>query len=164
MNPIIDLRSDTVTKPTNGMREAMLTAPVGDDVIDIDPTVELLQSRIAELLGKEAAIFMPSGTMTNQIALRVHCRPGDEFLCESGCHIYNYEQGAFAQLSGLVAKTIVGNQSLLDVSFGTVFALTVNTSFELGCYALRIHTIQAGGKSTRWPESKNFANGQNRID
>jgi len=115
MNPIIDLRSDTVTKPTNGMREAMLTAPVGDDVIDIDPTVELLQSRIAELLGKEAAIFMPSGTMTNQIALRVHCRPGDEFLCESGCHIYNYEQGAFAQLSGLVAKTIVGNQSLLDV-------------------------------------------------
>jgi threonine aldolase len=81
MNPIIDLRSDTVTKPSQGMREAMLTAPVGDDVIDIDPTVELLQARTAELLGKEAAIFMPSGTMTNQIALRVHCRPGDEFLC-----------------------------------------------------------------------------------
>lgn len=115
MNPIIDLRSDTVTKPSQGMREAMLTAPVGDDVIDIDPTVELLQARTAELLGKEAAIFMPSGTMTNQIALRVHCRPGDEFLCETGCHIYNYEQGAFAQLSGLVAKTIDGNSYLLDV-------------------------------------------------
>ncbi|MFY7877990.1 MAG: threonine aldolase family protein, partial [Pirellula sp.] len=115
MNPIIDLRSDTVTKPSQGMREAMLTAPVGDDVIDIDPTVELLQARTAELLGKEAAIFMPSGTMTNQIALRVHCRPGDEFLCETGCHIYNYEQGAFAQLSGLVAKTIDGEGYLLDV-------------------------------------------------
>ena len=96
---IIDLRSDTVTKPTPGMREAMISAPVGDDVIDIDPTVVELQEQIASLLGKESAIFMPSGTMTNQIALRVHCSPGDEFICESGCHIYNYEQGAFAQLS-----------------------------------------------------------------
>jgi len=111
----IDLRSDTVTKPSEGMRAAMLAAPVGDDVIDIDPTVVALQDRIACLLGKEAAIFMPSGTMTNQIALRVHCSPGDEFLCESGCHIYNYEQGAFAQLSGLVAKTITGQNGLLDV-------------------------------------------------
>jgi len=112
---LIDLRSDTVTKPTEGMRAAMLAAPVGDDVIDIDPTVVALQERIACLLGKEAAIFMPSGTMTNQIALRVHCSPGDEFLCESGCHIYNYEQGGFAQLSGLVAKTITGQHGLLDV-------------------------------------------------
>ncbi len=112
---IIDLRSDTVTKPTSGMLEAMIHAPVGDDVIDIDPTVVELQERTASLLGKEAAIFMPSGTMTNQIALRVHCSPGDEFICESGCHIYNYEQGAFAQLSGLVAKTIAGKNGLLDL-------------------------------------------------
>ena len=112
---LIDLRSDTVTKPTQGMRAAMLVAPVGDDVIDIDPSVVALQERIASLLGKEAAIFMPSGTMTNQIALRVHCSPGDEFICDSGCHIYNYEQGAFAQLSGLVAKTIAGQNGLLDV-------------------------------------------------
>lgn len=111
----IDLRSDTVTRPSEGMRAAMLAAPVGDDVIDIDPTVVALQDRIACLLGKEAAIFMPSGTMTNQIALRVHCSPGDEFLCESGCHIYNYEQGGFAQLSGLVAKTITGQNGLLDL-------------------------------------------------
>jgi len=110
-----DLRSDTVTKPTPGMLEAMMKATVGDDVIDIDPTMVDLQERIAKLLGKEAAIFMPSGTMTNQIALRVHCSPGDEFLCESGCHIYNYEQGAFAQLSGLVAKTIPGQNGLLDL-------------------------------------------------
>lgn len=112
---IIDLRSDTVTKPTPAMREAMMNAPVGDDVIDVDPTVVELQEYIARLLGKEAAIFMPSGTMTNQIALRVHCTPGDEFICEAGCHIYNYEQGAFAQLSGLVAKTITGQNGLLDV-------------------------------------------------
>ena len=119
---IIDLRSDTVTKPTHAMREAMLSAPVGDDVIDVDPTVVELQEYTARLLGKEAAIFMPSGTMTNQIALRVHCSPGDEFICDSGCHIYNYEQGAFAQLSGLVAKTIEGKNGLLDLEqlLGTV--------------------------------------------
>ena len=84
----------------------MANAEVNDDVIDIDPTVAALEERIADMLGKETAVFMPSGTMTNQAALRVHCRPGDEFICESGCHIYNYEQGAFAQLSGLVAKTV----------------------------------------------------------
>jgi len=103
---MIDLRSDTLTKPCDAMRAAMAGAEVNDDVIDIDPTVAALEERIADILGKETAIFMPSGTMTNQAALRVHCRPGDEFICEAGCHIYNYEQGAFAQLSGLVAKTV----------------------------------------------------------
>jgi threonine aldolase len=112
---LVDLRSDTVTKPTPGMRDAMLSAPVGDDVIDVDPSVVALQDRISSMLGKEAAIFMPSGTMTNQIALRVHCQPGDEFLCESGCHIYNYEQGAFAQLSGLVASTVTGRDAILEL-------------------------------------------------
>ena len=112
---MIDLRSDTVTKPTPAMREAIATALVGDDVIDVDPTLDELEKTTAELLGKERAIFMPSGTMTNQIALRVHCKPGDEFICESGCHIYNYEQGAFAQLSGLSAKTINGDAHVLHV-------------------------------------------------
>lgn len=112
---MIDLRSDTVTKPTSGMLDAMMRAPVGDDVIDIDPTVVQLQERTADLLGKEASIFMPSGTMTNQIALRVHCVPGDEFICETECHIYNYEQGAFAQLSGLVARTVPGVQGVFEL-------------------------------------------------
>lgn len=112
---MIDLRSDTVTRPTPAMLDAMMRASVGDDVIDIDPTVVRLQERTAELLGKEAAIFMPSGTMTNQIALRVHCSPGDEFLCDSECHIYNYEQGAFAQLSGLVARTVAGERGIFDI-------------------------------------------------
>ena len=112
---IVDLRSDTVTKPCKAMREAIANAEVDDDVIGIDPTVAKLQVKTAALLGKEAAIFVPSGSMSNQIALRLHCRPGEEFLCEAGCHVYNYEQAAFAQLSGLVAKTIHGVDHLLSL-------------------------------------------------
>lgn len=115
MTKIIDLRSDTVTIPSAEMRQAMANAEVGDDVIDVDPTIERLQNRTAELLEKEAAIYMPSGTMTNQVAVRIHCKPGDEFICEAGCHIYNYEQGAFAQLSGVVAKTVQGDYGVLHV-------------------------------------------------
>ncbi len=111
----IDLRSDTVTKPTPAMRRAMAEAEVGDAVIDIDPTVDRLERMAAEILGKEAAAFMPSGSMTNQIALRVHCDRGSEFLCEADCHIYHYEQGAFAQLSGLVAHTVAGREGVLGV-------------------------------------------------
>ncbi len=103
---MIDLRSDTVTQPCKNMREAMANAEVGDDVIDVDPTVKLLQDMTAEMLGKEAAMFMPSGTMTNQVAVRYHCGPGDELLCEDECHIYRYEQGGFSQLSNVVARTI----------------------------------------------------------
>ena len=110
---MIDLRSDTVTQPTPEMREAMANAQVGDDVIDVDPSIDQLERRTAALLGKPRAIFMPSGTMTNQVAIRIHCKPGDEFLCEAGCHIYNYEQGCFAQLSGVVARTVIGEQGVL---------------------------------------------------
>ena len=97
------------------MRQAIADAPVGDDVMGDDPTVQKLQALTAEVLGKEASIFMPSGSMTNQIAVRVHCNPGDEFICEGGCHIYNYEQGAFAQLSGLVARTVDGQDYVLQL-------------------------------------------------
>jgi threonine aldolase len=116
LNGKIDLRSDTVTVPCPAMRQAMYDAEVGDDVIDIDPTTQRLQNRIAELLGKEAAIFMPSGTMTNQVAIRVHCQPGDELLCDSGCHIYNYEQAAFAQFSGVVARTVEGSHGVMRLT------------------------------------------------
>ena len=111
----IDLRSDTVTKPTPQMRRAIADAEVGDAVIDVDPTVERLEALTAEILGKETAVFMPSGSMTNQIALRVHCGRSSEFLCEADCHIYHYEQGAFAQLSGLVAQTVAGDGGVLQV-------------------------------------------------
>jgi threonine aldolase len=91
----------------------MAEAEVGDDVIDVDPTVERLERRTAEILGKEAAIYMPSGTMTNQVAVRIHCKPGDEFICEAGCHIYNYEQAAYAQLSGVAARTVEGQYGVM---------------------------------------------------
>ncbi|MCH8923753.1 MAG: threonine aldolase family protein, partial [Planctomycetes bacterium] len=113
MNRPIDLRSDTLTKPTAEMRRAMAEAEVGDDVFDEDPTIHRLQKTVAEMLGKEAALYVPSGSMSNQIGVRVHCQPGDEFICEAGCHIYNYEQGAFAQISGLVARTVEGSGGVL---------------------------------------------------
>ncbi len=113
---MIDLRSDTLTKPSAEMRQAMAGADVNDDVIDTDPTVAKLQTKIAEMLGKSAALFMPSGTMTNQTAVRLHCKPGDELICEEGCHIYNYEQGAYASLSGIAVRAIRGDNYELSLS------------------------------------------------
>jgi threonine aldolase len=111
----IELRSDTFTKPSLAMRAAMAEAEVGDDVAGEDPTVNRLEARIAELLGKEAAVYVPSGTMSNQIGVRVHCQPGDEFLCETSCHIYRYEQGAYAQLFGISVQPIEGEYGVLRV-------------------------------------------------
>ncbi|HEY3788402.1 MAG TPA: low-specificity L-threonine aldolase [Urbifossiella sp.] len=113
---MIDLRSDTLTKPTPGMLAAMMTAAVGDDVFGEDPTVNELERRVAETLGKEAALFVPSGTMSNQIAVRIHCRPQDEILLESTCHIYLWEAGAPAALSGVTQRTIDGRHGILNVA------------------------------------------------
>ena len=110
---MLDLRSDTVTRPTPAMRAAMAAAEVGDDVFGEDPTVLRLEERLAEMLGKEKALYVPSGTMSNQIGVRVHCSPGDELLCETSCHIYQYEQGGFAQLSGVVARPVDGEFGVL---------------------------------------------------
>ena len=109
---LIDLRSDTVTKPTPAMREAMARAEVGDDVFGDDPTVKALESRTAELLGKEAALFVPSGTMANQLAIRSHTEPGDEILVEANAHIYYYEGGAPAALSGVMCRCINGQRGI----------------------------------------------------
>ncbi len=111
----IDLRSDTVTRPTPAMRAAMAAAEVGDDVFGEDPTVRQLEARVAEMLGKEAALFVTSGTMGNQLGLSVHCKPGDEFICEANCHIHNYEQAAYAQLFGLAVQPIEGEFGVLRV-------------------------------------------------
>ena len=105
MHPI-DLRSDTVTKPTPAMREVMADAPVGDDVYGEDPSMNGLQDRVAVLLGKEAALFFPSGTMANQASLRVHTRPGEVVLASRDCHILKYEGGAASALSGLHIHTL----------------------------------------------------------
>jgi threonine aldolase len=111
---LIDLRSDTVTKPTPGMREAMARAEVGDDVYGEDPTVNRLQERVAALLGKEAALFVPSGTMANQVALGTLTRPGDEIICDAGAHCISFESGALAALWGVQARTIPAERGLLD--------------------------------------------------
>jgi threonine aldolase len=106
--PYIDLRSDTITKPSPGMRAAMAAADVGDDVFGEDPTVNLLQERIAQLLGKEAALYVPSGTMGNQVAIKVHTQPGDEIIAEQGAHVFNYETAGAAFLSSVQVHTIPG--------------------------------------------------------
>lgn len=98
---LVDLRSDTVTQPTPAMREVMATAAVGDDVYGEDPSVRELEERVASVLGKEAALFVPSGTMSNQIALLVHTRPGDEVVIGEGAHVAFYESGAGAALAGV---------------------------------------------------------------
>jgi threonine aldolase len=104
---VIDLRSDTLTKPSPGMRRVMADAEVGDDVFGEDPTVRRLEARAAGLLGKEAAVYVPSGTMANQVALKVHCQPGDEVVVAEGAHVYLYESGAGAAIAG-VQFAVVG--------------------------------------------------------
>lgn len=111
---LIDLRSDTVTKPTKPMLEAMFKAEVGDDVFGEEPTVNALEKKMAELFGKEAALFCPSGTMTNQIAIKVHTQPGDEVLCDITAHIYNYEGGGVSSNSGVQIKLIQGEQGRIS--------------------------------------------------
>ncbi|MFN2480886.1 MAG: low specificity L-threonine aldolase [Pyrinomonadaceae bacterium] len=103
---MIDLRSDTVTKPTPAMRRAMAEAEVGDDVYGEDPTVNRLQERAAELFGKEAAIFVPTGSMGNQIAVKLHTRPGNEVVIEERGHIFNYEMAAMSAVAGTVARPV----------------------------------------------------------
>ncbi len=112
---IIDLRSDTVTQPSEAMREAMAHAPVGDDVFGEDPTVNALQEKMQKLTGKEAALFVSSGTQANQISINVHTQPGNEVICEERAHIFNYEAGAPALLSGVQLHPLPGKYGVLDV-------------------------------------------------
>jgi threonine aldolase len=110
---MIDLRSDTVTRPTPGMLEAMMHARVGDDVLGDDPTVQQLEEKAAAMFGREAALFCPSGTMTNQIAINVHTRPGDEVICHRHSHVYYYEGGAMMRNSGVSVCLLDGTGGLI---------------------------------------------------
>lgn len=114
MTNFIDLRSDTVTKPTDEMREAMMRAEVGDDVYLEDPTVNHLQELAAAMLGKEAALFVPSGTMGNQVCIRLHTEPGQEVITEERSHIFNYEMAAMAVVSGTLARPVRGEDGIPD--------------------------------------------------
>jgi threonine aldolase len=111
---MIDLRSDTVTKPTDAMRKAMARAEVGDDVYGEDPTVNRLQEMVAAMFGKKAALFVPSGTMANQLAIRLHTQPGQEVIVESKAHIVRYEQGAAGALAGVQLHWIDGARGLIS--------------------------------------------------
>src|SRR6185369_3029071 len=113
---VIDLRSDTVTKPTAAMRQAMAQAEVGDDVMGDDPTVKELESETARVLGKEAALFTTSGTMANQLAIRAQTEPGDEIVVESNAHIYYYEAGGPAALSGVMCRCLEGRRGVFNGS------------------------------------------------
>ena len=110
---LIDLRSDTVTRPTAGMRKAMAAAEVGDDVYGEDPTINALQDRVAALLGKEAAVWVPTGTMANQIALGSLAGMGDEIICDRNSHVVNYEGGAISALWGVQSLVVDGPRGIL---------------------------------------------------
>lgn len=159
---LIDLRSDTVTRPTAGMRDAMFSAPVGDDVFGEDPTVNALEQKAADLFGMEAAIFCPSGTMTNQIAIRVHTRPGDEVICHKLSHIYNYEGGGIASNSGASVRLIQGNSGRFapadvvsninpdDVHFPITSLVSVeNTCNKGGGVCWEMADMEAVGKAAK---------------
>lgn len=140
----MDLRSDTVTRPTDAMRAAMVAADVGDDVYGEDPTITRLEARVAEMFGHEAALFVPSGTMGNQLAIRLLVPPAEELLCDADAHIVTYEGGGAAQHAGIQTRTIVSPRGLLEPSvvaetlrpsgFGTVVtrALAVEQTHNRG--------------------------------
>ncbi len=166
--PPIDLRSDTVTKPTPAMRRAMAEAEVGDDVLGDDPTVKRLETRTAELLGKEAALFVPSGTMANQIAVGVNTEPGDELLCSSTSHVYVWEAGGIARLSGVTARTFEGDGGLLsiedlrdairpagDVHYARTRLVCLENTHNRG--GGRVHPIASIAEIARWAREHELA-------
>ncbi len=152
---MIDLRSDTVTRPSPAMREAMANAPVGDDVYGDDPTVRLLEARAAEILGKEAAVYMPTGSMTNQVAIRAHTEPGDLVLMDVASHVVRSEGGAPAALSGVTAQRILGERGVFTAvqvrdAIGTTHPgspSTLNPPATLLC----VENTHNGGGGSVWP-------------
>lgn len=167
MERVIDLRSDTVTKPTPAMRRAMAEAEVGDDVLGEDPTINRLQERTAELLGKEAALFVPTGTMANQVAIGVHTRPGDEVLCGSTAHLYVWEGGGIARLWGATTRTIDGDGGLIrpedlagkirpeDGHYARTRLLCLENTHNRG--GGRVHPFESVVEATAWAHRHGLA-------
>ncbi len=147
---MIDLRSDTVTQPSAEMRSAMASAIVGDDVLGDDPTVIELERRTAEILGKKAALYTPSGTMANQIAIRLHTTPGDEVICDETAHIYNYEAGAPAVLSGVLTKLLKGERGIFSAEDVEAALRPKNDHFAPTSLVVLENTSNRGGGSV-WP-------------
>ena len=150
MRDAIDLRSDTVTRPTAAMWEAMRAAPLGDDVLGDEPTVNHLQDRVARLLGKDRACFFPSGTMANQAAIRASTQPGDEVIAHPSAHVYHYESGAPAALSGVTFRFAEGPRGLYTPDALSACVRPDNHHFAPARLALIENTSNAGGGSV-WP-------------
>lgn len=160
---MIDLRSDTVTRPTKEMLNAMMHAPVGDDVFGEDPTINKLETMAAEMFGMEAGLFCPSGTMTNQIAIKLYTQPGDEIICHEYSHIYNYEGGGLAANSGCQTRLLKGERGFIsakdveanignphDVHAARTSLVSVENTVNKGggsCY--NFSTLEAIGQVTR---------------
>jgi threonine aldolase len=142
---LIDLRSDTVTRPTAGMRKAMAGAETGDDVYAEDPTVRALEERTAALFGHEAALFVPSGTMGNQIGMRLVAEPGQEVLCDADAHVVTYEMGAAAAIFGLSTRTVVSDRGLLDADALIAQVRPQGDSYLTGTAAIAVENTHNRG-------------------
>ncbi len=155
----IDLRSDTVTKPTPAMRRAMAAAEVGDDVLDGDPTVRRLEARVAELLGKERALFFPSGTMANQTAVWLLSRPGTEILLDAGAHIIHYEGAGAAALSGAQVRPVAGTNGAIMDTAALRAAIRPRSPYTVAASLVCLENTHngAGGKITPLPELRALA-------
>ena len=147
---VIDLRSDTVTRPSPGMRRAMAEAEVGDDVFGEDPTINRLQEKVARLLGKEAAIYVPSGSMANQTAIRAQTQPGDEIIAHADSPIYHYEAGAPAGLSGCSMRLLPGPRGLFDADAVRRAVRPRNSHYAQSALVVVENTHNRGG-GTCWP-------------
>ena len=149
---LIDLRSDTVTRPTPAMRAAMAAAEVGDDVYGEDPTVNRLEARAAEIFGREAAIFVPTGTMGNQIAIRLHTQHGQEVICEARSHVLDWEMAMMSAFSGCSPRTIAGERGILTWSqISSVIAPKIYYRAATGLICLENTHNMAGGTVTPLP-------------
>jgi len=147
---MIDLRSDTVTRPSEEMRKAMYSAEVGDDVFSEDPSINKLEESLADLMGVEAGIFCASGTMANQIAIKVHTSPGDQVICSWAAHIYNYEGGGMASNSGVTAKLLEGNHGLFTAQDVRSAMHVDDVHFPISRLVSIEDTSNKGGGAT-WP-------------
>lgn len=153
---MVDLRSDTVTRPSAAMREVMKNAEVGDDVLGDDETVIQLQELGAKILGKESALFLPSGTMSNAVAIRCHTQPGDELVTESKSHIYNYEGGGYAALSGCSIRLVQGKNGMMtaqQVRSAIRKAAGSQSHFADGSLVCMENTANGGG-GVCWEQSE----------
>ncbi|MBI5673802.1 MAG: low-specificity L-threonine aldolase [Nitrospirae bacterium] len=149
---MIDLRSDTVTKPTDEMRKAMARAEVGDDVYGEDPTVNRLQDLAAAMLGKRFALFVPSGTMANQLAIRAHTQPGQEIIVESKSHVVRYEQGAAGALAGVQLHWVTGERGIMTVE-QVEAAIRPNDAHSIPTALICIENTHNAGGGTIYPLS-----------